>query len=137
MQGQLFLLGEEKMATLKRLEKRMNDVEAWVKAFDTSQGPKQTMDNLNWLVGQTKQLGERLQATEGQAMQMQEALQQNAQIVEKFVEQEDLVHAWQGYLAELQKEQEDAVQESETESLDVQEQAKDGEEMGEGDAEEA
>ena len=134
MQGQLFLLGEEKMATLKRLEKRMNDVEAWVKAFDTSQGPKQTMDNLNWLVGQTKQLGERLQATEGQAMQMQEALQQNAQIVEKFVEQEDLVHAWQGYLAELQKEQEDAVQESETESLDVQEQTKDGEEVGEGDA---
>ena len=132
MQGQLFLLGEEKMATLKRLEKRMNDVEAWVKAFDTSQGPKQTMDNLNWLVGQTKQLGERLQATEGQAMQMQEALQQNAQIVEKFVEQEDLVHAWQGYLAELQKEQEDAVQESETESLDVQEQTEDGEEVGEG-----
>ena len=134
MQGQLFLLGEEKMATLKRLEKRMNDVEAWVKAFDTSQGPKQTMDNLNWLVGQTKQLGERLQATEGQAMQMQEALQQNAQIVEKFVEQEDLVHAWQGYLAELQKDQEDAVQESETESLDVQEQTEDGEEVGEGDA---
>ena len=134
MQGQLFLLGEEKMATLKRLEKRMNDVEAWVKAFDTSQGPKQTMDNLNWLVGQTKQLGERLQATEGQAMQMQEALQQNAQIVEKFVEQEDLVHAWQGYLAELQKEQENAVQESETESLDVQEQTEDGEEVGEGDA---
>ena len=134
MQGQLFLLGEEKMATLKRLEKRMNDVEAWVKAFDTSQGPKQTMDNLNWLVGQTKQLGERLQATEGQAMQMQEALQQNAQIVEKFVEQEDFVHAWQGYLAELQKEQEDAVQESETESLDVQEQTEDGEEVGEGDA---
>ena len=134
MQGQLFLLGEEKMATLKRLEKRMNDVEAWVKAFDTSQGPKQTMDNLNWLVGQTKQLGERLQATEGQAMQMQEALQQNAQIVEKFVEQEDLVHAWQGYLAELQKEQENAVQESATESLDVQEQTEDGEEVGEGDA---
>ena len=128
------LLGEKKMVTLKRLEKRMNDVEAWVKAFDTSQGPKQTMDNLNWLVGQTKQLGERLQATEGQAMQMQEALQQNAQIVEKFVEQEDLVHAWQGYLAELQKEQENAVQESETESLDVQEQTKDGEEVGEGDA---
>ena len=112
----------------------MNDVEAWVKAFDTSQGPKQTMDNLNWLVGQTKQLGERLQATEAQAMQMQEALQQNAQIVEKFVEKEDLVHAWQGYLAELQKEQEDAVQESETESLDVQEQTEDGEEVGEGDA---
>ena len=35
---------------------------------------------------------------------------------------------------DLSKKQEDAVQEQETESLDVQEQAGDGEEMGEGDA---
>jgi hypothetical protein len=48
-----------------------------------------------------------------------------------------MIPDWQLYIEELQKEQEDAVQESETESLDVQEQAKDGEEMGEGDAEEA
>ncbi len=131
----MFLLGEKKMATLKRLEKRMNEVEAWVKDFNNSQGPKQTMDNLNWLVGQTRQLGERLQGTEQQAVQMQEALQQNAKIVEGFVEKEDLVHKWQAYLAELQKEaEENAVQESETESLDVQEQAEDGEEVGEGDA---
>ena len=98
------------MATLKRLEKRMNDVEAWVKDFNNSQGPKQTMDNLNWLVGQTRQLGERLQATEEQAMQMQNAMQQNAQIVEKFVEDNELVREWQAYLAELQKENEDALQ---------------------------
>ena len=131
----MFLLGEKKMVTLKRLEKRMNEVEAWVKDFNNSQGPKQTMDNLNWLVGQTRQLGERLQGTEQQAVQMQEALQQNAKIVEGFVEKEDLVHKWQAYLAELQKEaEENAVQESETESLDVQEQAEDGEEVGEGDA---
>ena len=112
----------------------MNDVEAWVKDFNNSQGPKQTMDNLNWLVGQTRQLGERLQATEEQAMQMQDAMQQNAQIVEKFVEDNELVSEWQAYLAELQKENEDALQEQETESLDAQEQAGDGEEMGEGDA---
>ena len=112
----------------------MNDVEAWVKDFNNSQGPKQTMDNLNWLVGQTRQLGERLQATEEQAMQMQNAMQQNAQIVEKFVEDNELVREWQAYLAELQKENEDALQEQETESLDAQEQAGDGEEMGEGDA---
>ena len=112
----------------------MNDVEAWVKYFNNNQGPKQTMDNLNWLVGQTRQLGERLQATEEQAMQMQNAMQQNAQIVEKFVEDNELVREWQAYLAELQKENEDALQEQETESLDAQEQAGDGEEMGEGDA---
>ena len=125
---------EKNMANLKRLEKRMNEVEAWVKDFNAGQGPAQTMDNLNWLVGQTRQLGERLQATEEQAMQMQNAMQQNAQIVEKFVEDNELVREWQAYLAELQKENEDALQEQETESLDAQEQAGDGEEMGEGDA---
>ena len=123
------------MATLKRLEKRMNDVEAWVKDFNNSQGPKQTMDNLNWLVGQTRQLGDRLSGTEQQAMQMQQAIEQNSQIVNDFVEKQELVHDWQAYLAELQKEAEDnAVQEQETESLDVQEQAKDGKEVAEGDA---
>tara|TARA_R100001086_G_scaffold165471_1_gene89557 strand:- start:128 stop:484 length:357 start_codon:yes stop_codon:yes gene_type:complete len=116
------------MATLKRLEKRMNDVEAWVKDFNQGSGPAQTMDNLNWLVGQSKQLGERLQATEQQAMAMQNALEQNAKIVEGFVEQQELVVEWQSYLAELQKEaeeNEDAVQESSTEEVSVQEQAED------------
>jgi len=123
------------MATLKRLEKRMNDVEAWVKDFNNANGPKQTMDNLNWLVGQTRQLGDRLSGTEQQAMQMQNAIEQNSKIVNDFVEKHELVHDWQAFLAELQKEAEDnAVQEQETESLDVQEQAKDGEAVGEGDA---
>ena len=122
------------MATLKRLEKRMNEVEAWVKDFNAGQGPAQTMDNLNWLVGQTRMLGDRLQGMENQAMDMQNALQQNAEIVNKFVEENDLVHDWQAYIAELQKEQDNAVQEQEAESLDVQEQAEDGEEVGEGDA---
>ena len=123
------------MATLKRLEKRMNDVEAWVKDFNNANGPKQTMDNLNWLVGQTRQLGDRLSGTEQQAMQMQQAIEQNSQIVNDFVEKHDMVHDWQAFLAELQKEaEENAVQEQETESLDAQEQAGDGEEVGKGDA---
>jgi len=121
------LLGKRNMATLKRLEKRMNDVEGWVKEFEKGSGPTQTMDNLNWLVGQTKQLGERLQGTEQQAMAMQNALEQNAKIVEGFVEKHELVHDWQAYLAELQKEseEEDAVQESSTEEVSVQEQTED------------
>ena len=119
------LLGERKMATLKRLEKRMNDVESWVKDFNKGSGPAQTMDNLNWLVGQTKQLGERLSMTEQQALQLQNALEQNAKIVEQFIEKQELVVEWQSYLAELQKEQEDAVQESSTEEVSVQEQAED------------
>ena len=119
------------MATLKRIEKRMNDVETWVKDFEQGQGPAQTMENLNWLVGQTRQLGERLQQVEGQAGQMQEALQKNAEIVNTFMEEQELVHDWQTYIEKLQKESEDALQESETESLDVQEQTEDGEEVGE------
>ena len=119
------LLGERKMATLKRLEKRMNDVESWVKDFNKGSGPAQTMDNLNWLVGQTKQLGERLSMTEQQALQLQNALEQNAKIVEQFIEKQELVVEWQSYLAELQKQQEDAVQESSTEEVSVQEQAED------------
>ena len=45
-----------------------------------------------------------------------------------------MVQQWQMYVEKVQKEAEDALQESETESLDVQEQAEDGEEVGEGDA---
>jgi len=113
----------------------MNEVESWVKEFNNANGPKQTMDNLNWLVGQTRQLGDRLSGTEQQAMQMQQAIEQNSQIVNDFVEKHDMVHDWQAFITELQKEaEENAVQESETESLDVQEQAEDGEEVGEGDA---
>jgi hypothetical protein len=54
--------------------------------------------------------------------------------VNTFIEDNDMVADWQAYLAKLQKESEDALQESETESLDVQEQAEDGEEVGEGNA---
>jgi len=124
------------MVTLKRLEKRMNDVEDWVKDFNKGSGPAQTMDNLNWLVGQTRMLGDRLQEAEAAIGNMQQGMQANNQIVADFMESKDMVRDWQMHIEELQKatEEENAVQESETESLDVQEQAEDGEEVGEGDA---
>jgi|TARA_R110002020_G_scaffold564_4_gene2866 hypothetical protein len=123
------------MATLKRLEKRMNDVETWVKDFNKGSGPAQTMDNLNWLVGQTRMLGDRLSEAEAAVGNMQQGMQANNQIVSDFMESKDMVRDWQMHIEELQKEaEENAVQESETESLDVQEQAEDGEEVGEGDA---
>jgi len=122
------------MATQKRIEKRLGLVEEWIKGFQNETGPRQTMENMNWLVGQTRMLGERLTTAEQAAGEMQNAIQQNSQIVQKFVEDNDLVRDWQMYLEELQKENEDAVQESEAKSLDVQEQAEDGKEVGEGDA---
>ena len=49
------------MANTKRIEKRLQKVEDWAKAFEKETGPRQTMENMNWLVGQTRLLGERLQ----------------------------------------------------------------------------
>jgi len=126
------------MANLKRLEKRMNDVEAWAKELEKGSGPAQTMENMNWLVGQTRMLGDRLTQAEKAVGEMQGALQQNNEILQAFLDKNDMIPDWQLYIEELQKEnEEDAVQESEAEGLDVQEQAEDGEKMGEGDAEEA
>ena len=125
------------MANLKRLEKRMNDVEAWAKELEKGSGPAQTMENMNWLVGQTRMLGDRLQQAEQAVGEMQGAIQQNNEILQGFLDKNDMIRDWQVFLEELQKEAEDnndAVQEQETESLDAQEQAEDGEEVGEGDA---
>ena len=127
----------DKMANMKRLEKRLEAVEQWAKQLEQGAGPAQTMENMNWLVGQTRMLGDRLTQAEQAVGEMQGALQQNNEILQAFLDMNDMIQDWQLYIEELQKEQENAVQESETESLDVQEQAKDGEEMGEGDAEEA
>jgi predicted RNase H-like nuclease (RuvC/YqgF family) len=125
------------MATLKRIEKRMNEVEAWIKNFERGEGPKQTMDNMNWLLSQCRSMGDNMQQLEQNYQQVSMGMQQNAQLVDRFMEENDMVREWQAFLAELEKqmqEETNAVQEQETESLDAQEQAGDGEKMGEGDA---
>ena len=122
------------MATLKRVEKRLGELEKWAKALEQGSGPAQTMENMNWLVGQTRMLGDRLTKAEQAVGELQGAIQTNNDILQKFLDKHDMVRDWQVYIEELQKEAEDAVQESETESLDVQEQTEDGEEVGEGDA---
>tara|TARA_Y100001963_G_scaffold7297_1_gene9495 strand:- start:842 stop:1213 length:372 start_codon:yes stop_codon:yes gene_type:complete len=123
------------MANLKRVEKRLENVEAWLKNFEKGTGPAQTMENLNWLVGQSRMLGDRLQQAEGAVGELQGVLEQNNNILQTFLDENDMVKDWQMYVEKLQKEAEqNAVQESEAESMDAQEQAEDGEEMGEGDA---
>jgi len=52
------------MANVKRLEKRLKNVEEWAKQLEKNAGPAQTMDNMNWLVGQTRMLGDRIQQAE-------------------------------------------------------------------------
>ena len=127
------------MANTKRIEKRLEKVEEWAKAFEKETGPRQTMENMNWLVGQTRLLGERLQQSEGGVQELQNALNANSQVLNQFLEQHDMVRDWQMFLEGLQSEaqaqQEDennAVQESGSEEMDAQEQADDGEGMGEG-----
>tara|TARA_Y100000310_G_scaffold151903_1_gene151470 strand:- start:152 stop:565 length:414 start_codon:yes stop_codon:yes gene_type:complete len=130
----------DKMANMKRLEKRLANMEQWAKDLERGSGPAQTMENMNWLVGQTRMLGDRLQQAEQAVGEMQGAIQQNNEILQKFLDKHDMIRDWQVYLEELQKEAEEnnnAVQEQEAESLDAQEQAEDGEEVGEGDAEKA
>jgi|TARA_R100001530_G_scaffold1347_2_gene2376 uncharacterized protein YoxC len=122
------------MATLKRVDKRLNDVEKWIKEFENNSGPAQTMDNMNFLVTQTRQLGERMQGADSHINELRGALEQNNTILQQFLESNDLVKDWQLYIKEITPE-EDAVQEQSTETLDVQEEAGDGEEMGEGDSE--
>tara|TARA_Y100000593_G_scaffold67367_1_gene123820 strand:- start:207 stop:590 length:384 start_codon:yes stop_codon:yes gene_type:complete len=127
------------MATLKRVDKRLNEVEQWIKEFEKGAGPTQTMDNMNFLVSQTRQLGERLQGADGHINELRGALEQNQQILQQFLEKEDMVKDWQFFIKENyspEEEDNNAVQEQSAETLDVQEQAGDGEAMGEGDSEE-
>ena len=125
------------MANVKRLEKRLKNVEEWAKALEKSAGPAQTMDNMNWLVGQTRMLGDRIQQAEQGVEGLQSAIQQNNEILQTFLDKHDIIRDWQVYLEELQKEAEEennADEKQETEGLDAQEQAEDGEEVGKEDA---
>jgi len=107
-----------------------------MKNFEKGTGPAQTMENLNWLVGQSRMLGDRLTQAEQAVQQLQGALESNNEILQKFLDENDMVQQWQMYIEQVQKdmEEQNAVQESETEGLDVQEQAEDSEEVGKGDA---
>ena len=119
------------MATLKRLEKRMNEVEQWMKNFEKGSGPAQTMDNMNFLVGQTRMLGEQMQNVQTQNMEMNNILQDNHEMLQEYLEKEDMVLSWQSFLENKNKERQDALQKQEAESVSAQEQAEDSEEMGE------
>ena len=116
---------------MKRLEKRMNDVEQWMKNFEKGSGPAQTMDNMNFLVGQTRLLGEQMQQLQKQNMEMNQILQDNHAYLQEYLEKEDMVISWQTYLENKNKERENALQEQEAKSVSAREETQDSEEMGE------
>ncbi len=123
------------MATVKQLDKRIGRIEEWTKEFKNSTGATATMDNMNWLVGQLRALGGRMQEAEQSMQMMDTQMQQNHQAVDEFLNKNDLVMDWKIFLQNKQEEAQNAIQKSEAEKMDVQEQAGDGEEMGEGDPE--
>ena len=122
------------MANVKRIEKRLAIVEDWMKQFEQGTGPKQVVDNMNWLITQLREVGRQVMQLNEQMQMTQQQFQQNVAIVNEFIDENELTVQWNAKLQELQEKQ-NAVQESETESVDAQEQAKDGEEMGEGNSE--
>ena len=54
------------MATAKRMEKRLNIVEDWMKRFEQATGPTKTMDNMNWLVAQLRLSSEQMDTQNSQ-----------------------------------------------------------------------
>ena len=112
----------------------MNEIEQWMKNFEKGTGPAQTMENMNFLVGQTRMLGEQMQQLQKQNMEMNQILQDNHEMLQEYLEKEDMVLSWQSFLENKNKERQDALQEQEAESVSARKEAEDSEEMGEKDA---
>ena len=122
------------MVTLKRVEKRLEAAESWIKDFERNTGPAAVLDNMNWLVEQCRHMGKTIDEHRQQLNLAQQQFQGNEALLGSFLESKDLVMDWQAHAAKMQEEQ-NAVQEQETEGVDAREQASNGEEMGEGDSE--
>ena len=122
------------MLKLKRVEKRLEAAEKWMKEFEKNTGPRAVLDNMNWLVEQCRHMGQTIDEHRQQLNIANQQFQGNEALLGSFLESKDLVMDWQAHAAKMQEEQ-NAVQEQETEGVDAREQASNGEEMGEGDSE--
>ena len=123
------------MATLKRIEKRLEAAEQWMKEFEKNTGPRAVLDNMNWLVEQCRLMGKTIDEHRQQLNLAGQQMQSNEQLLGSFLESKDLIMDWQAHAAKMQEELENAVQEQETESVDARKQTEEGEEVGEGDSE--
>ena len=87
----------------KKLERKVAELEDWIAQFEAGNGDKVVFTNMNFLIGQLKNLGDRLTGTEQSHRQLESVLQQNAQTVNDFIEDNELQESWQAYLKELQE----------------------------------
>ena len=61
----------EKNGNIEKTRETYERSRSMGKDFNAGQGPAQTMDNLNWLVGQTRMLGDRLSTNRKSSYGMQ------------------------------------------------------------------
>jgi hypothetical protein len=102
------------MANLKRLTDRVKSIEKWIE----ENGDGDNMSNMHYLIRSVRQAGDMLQNEQQQFANFKNLV---------FEWMQDRKHGddWNEFI----KEKENAVQESETEEVPVQEQAEDSEEV--------
>ncbi len=96
---------------MTKVEKKVKDIEAWIADFEESSNEKLVFSNINFLVNQLKNMGDRLQAVEQSHIQLEQALQQNAKTVQDFIGDNELEEKWNKYLEDLQEDANDATEE--------------------------
>ena len=89
-----------------KLERKVAELEDWIAKFEAGNGDKLVFNNMNFLISQLKNIGDRLGNVEQSHRQLESVLQQNAQTVNDFVEDNELQDSWQTYLKELQEDAE-------------------------------
>ena len=96
---------------MTKVEKKVKDIEAWIADFEESSNEKLVFSNINFLVNQLKNMGDRLQAVEQSHIQLEQALQQNAKTVQDFIGDNELEEKWNKYLEDLQEDANAATEE--------------------------
>tara|TARA_Y100001963_G_C6789495_1_gene454707 strand:+ start:53 stop:382 length:330 start_codon:yes stop_codon:yes gene_type:complete len=87
----------------KKLERKVAELEDWVSQFEAGKDENLILTNMNFLITQLKNIGDRLANVEQSHRQLESVLQQNAQTVNDFIEDNELQESWQEYLQELQE----------------------------------
>ena len=87
----------------KKLERKVAELEDWIAQFEAGNGDKLVFNNMNFLISQLKNIGDRLTGVEQSHRQLEGVLQQNAQTVNDFIEDQDLQQPWEVFLKEMQE----------------------------------
>jgi hypothetical protein len=95
---------------MTKVEKKVRDIEAWISDFEESGNEKLVFSNINFLINQLKNIGDRLSNVEQSHIQLEQALQQNAKTVQDFIGDNELEEKWTKYLTELREDADDATE---------------------------